>query len=150
MRPEPKLLFGHDAQVAEWVSRSLRQYGRHRGFDPDCQAIGVFDGAGTRLLAGVVYHDYYDDEEICAMTIASESPMFATKGTIRALLSVPFEQFKCFKVWASTRSDNARAQRFLSKVGFKREAILRHQFGPKIHAWVYGMTKPEFTARYGG
>jgi RimJ/RimL family protein N-acetyltransferase len=49
-----------------------------------------------------------------------------------------------------TRADNMKAQRFLKHVGFVREAILRHQFGPKIHGWVYGMTKPEFTARYGG
>ncbi len=147
MRPEPRLLIGHDEQVAEWVSRTLPDHG---GFAPDVRAMGVFDASGSRILAGVVYHDYQPRFRSCAMSIASESPMFATRGTIRAMLSVPFEQYDCFKVNAMTRADNMKAQRFLKHVGFVREAILRHQFGPKIHGWVYGMTKPEFTARYGG
>jgi RimJ/RimL family protein N-acetyltransferase len=147
MRPEPRLLHGHDEQVAEWVSKTLPD---HDGFASDVRSIGIFDAGGSRILAGVVYHDYRPAAQTCAMTIASESPMFATKGTIRALLSVPFEQFGCFKVWATTRAGNAKAQRFLSKVGFVREGILRHQFGPKDHAWFYGMTKPEFAKLYGG
>lgn len=147
MRAEPRLLFGHDAQVADWVARTLPD---HDGFAPDVTALGVFDAAGSRVLAGVVYHDYRPTQQTCSMTIASESPMFATRGTIRAMLSVPFEQYGVFKVWVTTRGDNAKAQRFLKKVGFVREAILRHQFGPKIHAWVYGMTKPEFAKMYGG
>ncbi len=147
MRPEPILLHGHDEQVAEWVSKSLPD---HDGFNGDIRALGVFDGAGSRILAGVVYHDFAPKPRTCSMTIASESPMFATRGTIRAMLSVPFEQFECFKVWVTTRADNTRSHRFLSKVGFTREAILRHQFGPKAHAWFYGMTKPEFARKYGG
>ena len=147
MRAEPTLLFGYDADVAAWVARSLPN---HNGFAPESKALGVFDAAGARILAGVVYHDYQPHEQTCSMTIASESPMFATRGTIRAMLSVPFEQYGVFKVWVSTRADNAKAQRFLAKVGFVREAILRHQFGPKIHAWVYGMTKPEFIKKYSG
>lgn len=147
MRPEPILLTGHDEQVAEWVSKSIPD---HDGFSPEVKAMAVFDAEGTRIIAGVVYHDYKPRERTCAMTIASESPMFATRGTIRAMLSVPFDQFDCFKVCAMTRADNTRAQRFLKKVGFVREAILRHQFGPKLHGWVYGMTKPEFAKKYGG
>jgi len=147
MRPEPRLLTGHDEQVAEWVSRTLPD---HDGFAPDVRALGVFNAAGSRIIAGVVYHDYQPRAKTCGMTIASESPMFATRGTIRAMLSVPFEQFGCFKVCAMTRADNVKAQRFLKNVGFVREAILRHQFGPKIHAWFYGMTKPEFDKQFSG
>ncbi len=84
-----------------------------------------------------------------AMSIASESPMFATKGTIRALLHYPFIQQGCQKVWATTLHTNTKAERFLRKVGFVREGILRHQFGHKKHAAFFGLLKSEYLALYG-
>lgn len=146
MRPEPRLLFGHDAQVAEWVAARLPD---HTGFDDKVTALGIVDSAGYRVLAGVVYHDFAPVAKTMAMTIASESPLFATRGTIKALLHYPFVQQDCFKVWATTPLTNKRAQRFLSKVGFKREGILRHQFGPKKHAVFFGLLKSEFFSIYG-
>lgn len=147
MRKEPRLLFGHDAQVAAWVSQRLTEYGG-TGFGK-CTAIGIFDGDGSRVIAGCVYFDYHEKLQTLGMAIASDSPMFATKGTIRALLHYPFEQLGVFKVWATTLHTNAKAERFLKKVGFVREGILRHQFGPKRHAAFYGLIKPEYLKTYG-
>jgi RimJ/RimL family protein N-acetyltransferase len=146
MRAEPILLHGHDEQVAEWVSKTLPD---HDGFASDVRAIGIFDAGGSRILAGVVYHDYHARSQMCGMTIASESPMFATRGTIRALMSVPFEQFGCFKVCAITRADNKKARKFLEHVGFIREVPLRHHFGRKRHGWLYSMTLPEYRRKFG-
>jgi RimJ/RimL family protein N-acetyltransferase len=147
MRQEPRLLFGYDEDVAKWVSQRLAENGG-TGFGK-CTAIGIFDGSGSRIIAGCVYFDYQPNAGTIGMAIASESPMFATPGTIRALLHYPFEQIGAFKAWATTLHTNERSQRFLTRVGFVREGILRHQFGQKRHAAFYGLIKPEYLRKYG-
>lgn len=152
MRSQPRLLFGHDKDVAEWVESRLAPAGLGHAPRGEFSTIAVFDEARGKVLAGVCYHFFetHDDgTKSMAMTIAADSPMFATRGTIKALLHYPFEQLGCFKVWATTIHTNERAQRFLKGVGFVREGILRHQFGYKRHAAFWGLTKPEYLSRYG-
>lgn len=151
MRREPTLLFGHSELVAQWVLERIpdvQTFGK-------CEAIGVGNAETGRLYAGVVYHDYQAAFETINMSIASISPMFATRGTIRALLHYPFEQMGCNLVAAVARSTNEKSIRFLMGtgkrpgVGFKRDGILRHRFGQGVHAVTFSMTRNEFRKIYG-
>jgi RimJ/RimL family protein N-acetyltransferase len=145
MRREPTLLFGHSELVAQWVLERIpdvQTFGK-------CEAIGVGNADTGRLYAGVVYHDYQAAFETINMSIASISPMFATRGTVRALLHYPFEQLGCNLVAAVARSTNAKSIKFLARVGFKRDGILRHRFGQGVHAVTFSMTRNEFRKIYG-
>lgn len=146
MRPEPTLLHGLDADVAGWVASRIPHVGA-AGFGP-CRAIAVM-GADGRALAGLVYHEYNEQAGTVQLSMAAESPMWATRGTIRALLSVPFEQFKCFKVWTATPHGNARALKVNEHIGFKREATLAHHYGRGNHAIICRMLAPDYTRRFG-
>ena len=139
MTPRNTLIYGQDEKVAAWVARQLPD--ARAGFG-ECRAIAIV--AGDKPLAGVVYHRYNKDYGTIAMSIASVSPMWAKPETICDILAIPFYQYKVFKVWATTAADNARAIRFLSKTGWTREAVLRHQFGPRRHVHFFGMTAPEY------
>lgn len=146
MRPEPKLLFGHDAQVAAWVAERIPHV-RGGSFGP-CVAIGVGSEAAGRLYAGIVYHEYNAKAGTVQLSMAAESPLWATRNTIRALLSVPFEQFKCFKVWTATPHHGSRALKVNEHIGFKREATLAHHFGQGVHAIICRMLAPDYVRRF--
>jgi RimJ/RimL family protein N-acetyltransferase len=142
--PRNTLIFGKDEQVAAWVARQIPHVGA-QGFGP-CRAIAVaHDG---RPLAAIVYHDYQPEAGVCQISMASTSPLWAKPDTIRALLAVPFDQYRCFKVWTCIPADNERAIRFNVGIGMVREAVLRHQFGKKRHACIYGMTADEYAAKW--
>ena len=85
------------------------------------------------------------------MSIASVSPLWAKPETIRELLAVPFlqKEYSCRKVWAMTSSDNAKAIRLLGHIGMVCEAKLRHHYAPKRAAWIFGMMRHEYDARWG-
>lgn len=136
-----KLLFGHDSEVADWVLRHIPTL-RGAPFG-SCAAIGVLDDLGNPL-AGVVYHDYQQQFATMQVSMAAVSPRWATRGTIRALLSYPFLQAGINKVWAASPHTNERALKFLAGIGMKKEGVLRHQFGPKVHAVINGLTRVEF------
>ena len=139
-----RLVFGRDEAVAAWVARQIPHVGAV-GFGA-CRAIAVV--SGDRPVAGIVYHDYQPQARCVQISMASVSPLWAQPGTVRALLSVPFEQYGCYKVWTAIPADNERALRFNRGIGMKSEGTLRHQFGPRRHAIIFGMIEPEWAAKW--
>ena len=147
MRPEPTLLFGHDAQVAAWVAERIPHM-RGGDFGP-CVAIGVGSEARGAIYAGIVYHQYDSRYQNVQLSMAADSPLWATKGTIRALLHYPFKQLGVWMVYTVTPIENVRAVKVNEHIGFKRKPIVPHVYGPRKHAIICQMTQPEYQARYG-
>ena len=137
------LLYGHSEKVAEWVKDRIPQV---ETFGP-CSAIGVMSEG--RLIAGVVYHDYRAQFGTIQLSMAADSPMWARKDLIGALLAYPFGQLECYKCRLIIPADNALSIRNNEHIGFKREAILAHEFGKGRHAHIYRMIKPDFEKIYG-
>lgn len=147
MRPEPRLLFGYDADVAAWVAQRIPHM-HGEGFGP-CTAIGVGSAERGTLYAGIVYHDYQARYSNIQLSMAADSPLWATKGTIRALLHYPFVQLGVFMVWTMTPVENERALKVNEHIGFKRKPIVPHVFGPKKHAQICQMTAADYARKYG-
>ena len=145
-RSSVKLIYGHDAETAKWVGMRIPHVGE-RGFDGPAAAIGV---GSTSLIAGCVYHDDQGQFGTIQLSMAAISPMWARRHIIHGLLSYPFDQLGCFKVWTATAFDNEKALKVNRHVGFTQEAVLAHQFGYKRHAVIMRMLKPDFIKKYGG
>jgi RimJ/RimL family protein N-acetyltransferase len=142
MRKEPKLVLGCDDAVAAWVSARIpHMYGGEFGA---CVAIGVLDEDRGKVLAGFVLHDYQPQMGTIQLSMAAESPFWATKGTIRAILHIPFEQYGCYKVWTATPHLNNMALKVNEHIGFKREATLAHHFGKAKHAVICRLLEPDY------
>lgn len=144
MTPRNDLIFGRDEQVAKWVAKRLPHVGEV-GFGP-CRAVAIVNGA--RPLGAIVYHDWQPLHGTCQISMATTSPLWAKPQTIRDLLAIPFLQYKARKVWTCIPADNARAIRFNEGIGMTCEAKLRHHFGHKRAAWVFGMMDYEYQARW--
>lgn len=140
-----QLVFGQDAAVADWVAARIPHVGRGEAFGP-LAAIGVArDG---RLIAGAVFHNYLADYATGEVSFAAESPRWATRGNVRAILSVPFAQYGWRRLSAVVRHDNEAAARLLTGLGFKREGTAREFFAssPRVHGVVFGMLAREYAA----
>lgn len=142
----PGLLHGEDKMVAEWVAKRI-DFAPTVDFGP-CAAIGVVKN--NRILAGVVYHDLQLDFDTIQLSMAADSPLWARRSLIAGLLSYPFKQLKVYKAWIATPLASEHALRTFYKIGFKREAVLAHHFGPKNHCVMARMLAPEFDNLYGG
>lgn len=147
MRAEPRLLFGHDAQVAKWVAARIPHM--HGGSFGPCVAIGVGSVERGTLYAGVVYHEYQKPLQNVQLSMAADSPLWATKATIRALLHYPFKQLGVWMVWTMTPIENVRALKVNEHIGFKRKPIVPHVYGPKKHGVICQMLAPDYARVYG-
>lgn len=136
------ILYGEDALVAEWTASHIPQI----NFFTNFVAIGVV--SGDKLIAGIVYHEYLPQFKTIQVSMAAVSPMWARKKNIKELLAYPFIRLGCFKVWSLIPVDNDMSIRVNKHIGFKREAILAHQFGKKKHAVVSRLLLPDYRRLY--
>lgn len=143
-----QLIFGYDEAMAGWAKDNIPHMANTSGFGP-CSAIGIGWPDQNKLLAAVVYHDLQPALGTCQVSIAAVNPRWAQRGIIRALLSVPFEQYGIRKLWCAMVHDNRRAIRFNKGIGFKQEATLRHHFGQGKHAVITSMMAGEYRKIYG-
>lgn len=117
-------MFGENALVAEWVSQRITSI--NADFK-NCVAIGVTKNG--KLIAGVVYHNYFPDFKNIELSMAADSPMWATKDIIKALLQYPFIQLGCKRITTCTSARNKRALKFNYGIGFRREGVIRRGYG---------------------
>lgn len=142
----PVVLYSMSAKIADWVAERIPHVGS-TGFGPSA-ALGIANGDGNRLLAGVVFHDFQPDHGTVQMSFAAESPLWAHKDVIREFLHYPFNEMRVYKVWTATPADNTAALSVNRSAGFTREAILAHQFGRKRHAVICRMLQPDYHRIY--
>ncbi len=135
------LVVGHDAEVASWAVERIPHLSSVDALGPYV-AMGIArDG---EMLAACIYHRWVPEYQSCEMTFAAASPRWATRGMIRGLLAVPFEQYGCQRVSAVLPHDAARTEKFVRGIGFKREGCARRGFGGRQHALLYGMLRGEY------
>jgi len=140
------LVFGHDTDIAAWVAARIDWVRNPTGFGA-CRAVGIM--AQGQLIAGVVYHNFFVDAEgrpaNVEMSIAATSPKWCTRGNLRALLHIPFEQYKVRRISVMTPEDQEeRVMRVPRWLGFKREAVLVEIFGPGRPAVLYRLTRRQY------
>lgn len=143
------LVFGKDKFLAAWAAKQIPHIGKDENFG-QYKAVGVATGdtPGDRLMAVIVFHDYYKQYRHCQISVASCNPRWATKKTIRDVLAFPFLQFDCNLVWTVTPHTSDRVIRFNKAIGFTQEGILADRFGPDVHAVVCRMRRKDYDRRY--
>lgn len=138
------LVLDRDDVIIRWVKERLpyvQDFGK-------AVALGLI-GTDGAPLAGCVYSDYHPEYGTLSMSLVAESPRWATPNTIGMFLRYPFGDLRVNKVRAAVMHTNERCIRFLTGIGFTREAILKDEFGKGKHAVMFRMMAPEFGRMYG-
>lgn len=137
-----QLIFGHDDRVAKWVAKRIPGMDVGSAFGP-YTAIGVAADDGYPL-AGFIYHRFRGfDVEISG---AAQSPRWAQRGVIHALLQYPFEQMGCVRVTMLTAKKNKRARRLIRYLGFIEEGTHPAAYDGHLDACSYGLMREAWRA----
>lgn len=125
-----------DPRIAQWVASRIPVLD---GFGASV-SIGVWNG--DDILAGVVFHDYSPTYRNIQVSIAAETPKWATRNTISRIMAYPFSQLKVNRVTSLIREGNSRSLKLCEGLGFKREGIVRKGFGDD-NAIILGLLRTE-------
>lgn len=109
-------------------------------------AIGVT--RDNKLIAGVVFNNLALNEQgyphDIDVSIAADSPRWATKENIFTILSYPFNQLGCARVSAYQPKGHKRARRLVEGIGFQYEGKKRQGLPNGQDMVIYGMLRDEF------
>lgn len=143
------IVTGNDQVFGRWavnridVLQDVRELGNF-------VAVGILseNSLDGELYGVVMYHDWNPRFKTCQMSVAARSPRWATRSNFRTLLGIAFNQYKCDKVWVAVPHKNERVIRLAEKIGFVKEATLKHHLGVGLHAVVLRMFKWDFLKIY--
>lgn len=129
------VLFGADDAVREFVDARL-PVRRGGGFGPS-SALGVIRHG--RLVGGVVFHGFRGHD--IEISIASDSPLWASKKTFATLYAYPFNQLGVVRITCITGRKNKAVRRLAEASGFKLEGTHRKALDGREDAMSYGLLR---------
>lgn len=133
-----RIITGHDEFLTAWVSDRINLCSNDFG---ECATMGFVNGK-HELIAAVVFSEYRPDTKDIRVSIAADTPRWATKNNIRAIFEYPFKQLGCERLTVIVAKKNKRSRKLVQGVGFVEEGNLRKGFLVD-DAIIYGMLKAE-------
>lgn len=97
-------------------------FGRDDAIEKYC-SMAVFDG--SRLIAGVLYNNYYPEQGVIELHAASTDKRWITRPVLKAMFALPFEQFKCQMCVLRVSENNKSMIRIAKAYGFNAYSIPR-------------------------
>lgn len=135
------LLAGHDETVAKFVA-DLCPIERP-AWPRNYRALGILRGDGC-LIAGVVLATDRAEFGAWELSVAAVSSFAFSTEIVKAIGDFAFRQLSAHRVWARTSTDNRRARALLKALGFTEEGVNACHYGPRSHAVVARLLKPEW------
>jgi hypothetical protein len=129
-----------NAALVKWCADRIPHV-RGGDFGP-CQALGVVRRG--RMAAVVVFHDWQKAFLTLQVSMASETPAWASRDVLRGMFAYGFLTARANKLWTATPHDAAGVLAFNRGIGMKSEATLGEHFGPKRHAVICRMFRREW------
>lgn len=114
-----RLVFGHDASVAEWASEKLEK----ADFQRILSAVGIINHQGELSGAGVLHHHSRFDVELSGVGEI-------THTLFKALLHIAFINANVERVTVRVPRRNKKVLRVTQKYGFQHEGVQRRLYGP--------------------
>lgn len=131
-------VWGADEAVAAWVAGRIPDCAR--GWD-NCRALGVV--SGDKLVAGVVFHDWWPEKGLIELSCAAETPRWFTRGVMRVVWGYAFAVARMAVGRHSER--NMAARRVWTACGGS-ETTIPDLYGDGEAAIIATLTKPQWLA----
>ena len=137
-----RLLYGHDADVAKFISDQIPHVREH-GFG-DCRAIGVIDQTGL-LVGGMAFHHWWPEAGTIEFSGAATTPKWLTRKILDRMFGYAFSIPGIQMLVTRNSASNTRLHRQLNAYGFDRFDIPR-LFGRDDDGVIWTLTKEAFLA----
>lgn len=128
-----RILLYADDLVGHWMSEKM-------GVEliPPYTSFGVIGADG--LLTGAMIFNGLNEGNV---EVSIYAPKAISRGVLRVAASYIFQTLECNRVTARTRASSLRVRRFIEKVGFQQEGVLRAYYQDGEDAILYGLLKSE-------
>lgn len=128
-----RVLLYADDLVARWMADQTGQE-----IIPPYTAFGVLAPNG-QFCGAMIFNDLNEG----SVEVSLYAPGRISRGLLRIAAQYAFEQNGCRRITARTRASNLRVRRFIERVGFRQEGVLRSYYSDGDDAILFGMLRTE-------
>jgi len=128
------------SQYPDYIAIANEIIGEDTEFGEDASTIAIFSD-DNEFLAVVVYNNYTGTD--IAMHIASVSPKWATRESLRVVFTYPFIELGVRRVTAATKAGLTNAIRMVQRLGFIYEGAFRDYYEDGDSDVLHGMRRDE-------
>jgi len=139
-----RLVYGLDAPVAHWVASQIPHGNVLPTFGGSFTAVGM--ATGDTLIGGVVWHNHSSAQQRIEVSGATISTQGLTPAIISEVLRYPFDQLKVRRISAEVPTFRLAATRFLRRLGFQQEGLIREGAGEGVDLTLWGLLASEWQA----
>lgn len=123
--------------IGQWVCQNL-------GFDirelGDHLTYGFSDG--KKMLGGLIFHNPLPHQHIW-WTIYAPDKHWCTRRVLKHMFGLAFKELQCRRINILVSAGNAESLKFVQKLGFKKEGLLRKYRDNGEDCYFLGMLKEE-------
>jgi RimJ/RimL family protein N-acetyltransferase len=128
-----RVLLYADDYVAGWMAEKMGE-----SITPPYTAFGVVSAHG-QLSGAVLFNGLHEGN----VEVSLYAPRHVSRGLLRAAAAYAFETAGCHRITARTRASSLAVRKFIEKVGFVQEGVLRAYYRDGDDAILFGMKKTE-------
>lgn len=128
-----RILLYADDYVAGWMAQRMGET-----IIPPYTAFGTVATDG-QLTAAVLFNGLNESN----VEVSLYAPRHVSRSLLRAAAGYAFGTLQCNRITARTRASTLRVRKFIEKVGFQQEGVLRAYYPDGDDAILFGMLKTE-------
>ena len=126
--------------MADWAEARIEHLGGGN-FGP--AVFGEVTRGGSRA-AVVAFYDWREGYDTLGVSVALSGRRWASPGVVRAIFHYAFAQAGANLLQVGTPASNRAGVRFVRRVGFRQEAVLRDRYGPGRDMVIFSLTAAEW------
>lgn len=126
-----------DNHIAHWVCNGLHEPTNWLG---DNLTYGFSDG--TKMLGGLIFHDYTAHHSVW-WTVYAPDRHWCTRRMLRQMFQTAFVGLDCKRINLLVSASNVVSLKFVQRLGFKTEGLLRKFRDNGEDCYFFGMLKDE-------
>ena len=123
--------------IMKWICDGL---GEDTDWVGDSYTFGIeYRG---QIVGGIIMNNYRKDLDVW-LTIYSTSPHWCSKSVLKYIFTTCFETLNCKRVNIFVSKDNQKSLNLCTRLGFKKEGLLRQYRENGQDCFIMGMLKKE-------
>ncbi len=132
-----KILPDKNGKVTQWICDGLNETTDWLG---DYFTLGFW--INDEIVGGLIFHDYRLHTDVW-WTIYAPDKRWCTRRVLRRMFSLAFDVLRCRRINLLVSTDNNACLRFVRKLGFQTEGLLRQFREDGRDCYFMGLLKQE-------
>lgn len=125
----------NEKKIVDWVANKVDEK-----YFNECASVGLY--RDKKIIAGVVFN-MYNGVSVCMHVASLRKSRWLDKSFLKLCFGISFNHLKCRRVTGLIKENNHKSIKFVKRLGFVQEGIIRHGSDDGKNIILFGLLKED-------